>query len=376
MISFGDIEMIIGVPKEVKNRENRVAAVPGGVKMLVDAGHRVLVERNAGVGAGIPDENFVGAGATIIDKADDVWAEADMIMKVKEPIASEFHRMREGQILYTYLHLAAAQELGHELVKRKVTSIAYETIQLENGSLPLLTPMSEVAGRMSVQVGSQCLQKHRGGKGLLLGGVPGVRRGRVSIIGGGVVGINAAKMAIGLGARVTILDVNAARLAYLDDVFGTDVDTLMSNPENIAASVEESDLVIGAVLIAGAKAPRLVTREMVRTMEKDSALVDVAIDQGGCIETIKPTSHDEPTFVDEDVIHYGVTNIPGDVPKTSTYALTNVTLRYAMELANKGVEGSLRTSQPLRYGLNTFAGQVTHEAVAEALSLPFHKPQF
>lgn len=368
--------MIIGVPKEIKNRENRVAIVPGGVKMLVDAGHRVLVEKSAGLGAGIPDDKYLAAGATMIGSAAEIWGSSDMIIKVKEPIAQEFAHMRKGQILYTYLHLAAAQELGHELVKRGVNSIAYETIQLANGSLPLLTPMSEVAGRMSVQVGAQCLQKHSGGKGLLLGGVPGVRRGRVSIVGGGVVGVHAAKMAIGLGARVTILDVNAARLAYLDDIFGHDVDTMMSNPENIAAAVAESDLVVGAVLIAGAKAPRLVTREMVKSMEPGSVIVDVAIDQGGCIETIRPTTHDDPVFVDENVLHYGVTNIPGDVPKTSTYALTNVTLKYAMELANKGLEKALRDSPALTLGLNTYQGKVTYGAVAEALGLPFEKVSF
>jgi alanine dehydrogenase len=368
--------MIIGVPKEIKNRENRVAIVPGGVKMLVDAGHRVLVEKSAGLGAGIPDEKYLAAGATMIGSAAEIWGSADMIIKVKEPIAQEFPLMRKGQILYTYLHLAAAQELGHELVKRGVNSIAYETIQLANGSLPLLTPMSEVAGRMSVQVGAQCLQKHSGGKGLLLGGVPGVRRGRVSIVGGGVVGVHAAKMAIGLGARVTILDVNAARLAYLDDIFGHDIDTMMSNPENIAAAVAESDLVVGAVLIAGAKAPRLVTREMVRTMEPGSAIVDVAIDQGGCIETIRPTTHDNPVFVEENVLHYGVTNIPGDVPKTSTYALTNVTLKYAMELANKGLEKALRDSPALALGLNTYQGKVTYGAVAEALGLTYERVTF
>jgi alanine dehydrogenase len=296
-----------------------------------------------------------------------------MIIKVKEPIAQEFELMQSGQILYTYLHLAAAQTLGHELVKRNVSAIAYETIQLANGSLPLLTPMSEVAGRMAVQIGAFCLQKHNGGKGLLLGGVPGVRRGRVTIVGGGVVGINSAKMAIGLGARVTILDVNAQRLAYLDDVFGTDADTLMSNPENIAASVAESDLVIGAVLVAGAKAPTLVSRSMIRSMEKHSVVVDVAIDQGGCIETIKPTTHDDPVFLEEDVLHYGVTNIPGDVPKTSTYALTNVTLRYALEIANKGLANALRDSEPLRWGLNTYKGKVTHQAVAEALGVSYEK---
>jgi alanine dehydrogenase len=363
--------MIIGVPKEIKNRENRVAAVPGGVKILTDAGHKVFIEQGAGLGAGIPDEKYVAAGAKILPTAKDVWTQAEMIMKVKEPIAQEYQFLRDGQIVYTYLHLAAAQELGHELVKRKVTGIAYETIELDNGSLPLLTPMSEVAGRMSVQVGAQCLQKHKGGKGLLLGGVPGVRRGRVAIIGGGVVGVNAAKMAIGLGARVTILDVNPARLAYLDDIFGTDVDTLMSNPENIAESVAESDLVIGAVLITGAKAPCLVTRNMVKTMDKRSAIVDVAIDQGGCVETIRATTHDDPVYVEEDVLHYGVTNIPGDVPKTSTYALTNVTLKYALELANKGLNRALEESAPLRKGLNTYGGKVTHKAVAEALSLPF-----
>ncbi|NRA69136.1 MAG: alanine dehydrogenase [Pseudobacteriovorax sp.] len=368
--------MIIGIPTEIKNRENRVAVVPGGVKMLSDAGHKVLIQSNAGLGAGITDEQFESAGASIVADAKSVWSESDMIIKVKEPIAEEFPLMREGQILYTYLHLAAAQELGHELVKRKVSSIAYETIQLSNGALPLLTPMSEVAGRMSVQVGAQCLQKHRGGKGLLLGGVPGVRRGRVAIIGGGVVGINAAKMAIGLGARVTMLDVSAARLAYLDDIFGTDIDTLMSNPENITQAVAESDLVVGAVLIAGAKAPRLVTRDMIKTMETHSAVVDVAIDQGGCIETIKPTTHDEPVFIDENIIHYGVTNIPGDVPKTSTYALTNVTLKYAMDLANKGLEKALSEDQALYYGLNTHAGLVTHKAVAEALELGYENIKF
>ncbi len=368
--------MIIGVPKEIKNRENRVAIVPGGVKMLVDAGHKVLVEKTAGVGAGIPDEKFIAAGARMIDKAADIWGQAEMIIKVKEPVAAEFSLLRQGQILYTYLHLAAAQDLGFELIKRGVSAIAYETIQLPNGSLPLLTPMSEVAGRVSVQVGAQCLQKHSGGKGILLGGVPGVRRGRVAVVGGGVVGINAAKMAAGLGARVTILDVNAARLAYLDDIFGNDADTLMSTPENIGNAVAESDLVIGAVLIAGAKAPCLVSREMVRSMSPGSVIVDVAIDQGGCIETIRATTHDDPVFLDEGVIHYGVTNIPGDVPMTSTYALTNVTLRYAMEIANKGFEKAMKESEALRLGLNTFQGKVTHAAVAEALNAAFVAPGF
>jgi alanine dehydrogenase len=363
--------MLIGIPREVKNRENRVAIVPGGVRQLVEFGHKVLVEKDAGSGAGIPDEAYEGAGASISADVESLWRDAEMIMKVKEPIPVEYKRMREGQIIYTYLHLAAVPELANELLKRRVTSIAYETIETADGSLPLLTPMSEVAGRMAVQVGAQCLQKHCGGKGLLLGGVPGVKRGLVTIIGGGVVGINAAKMAIGLGARVNILDVDQHRLAYLDDIFGNNITTLMSNPENVISTVCESDLVIGAVLITGAKAPRLVTKEMVRSMEKDSAIVDVAIDQGGCIETIRPTTHDDPIFIEEGVLHYGVTNIPGDVPKTSTYALTNVTFKYAAEIANKGFMRALSESVPLRKGLNTFEGKVTHEAVAEALGIDY-----
>lgn len=362
--------MLIGIPKEIKNRENRVAVVPGGVEVLVAAGHKVIIEKGAGIGAGIPDSKYEAAGATIINTAKQVWDDAEMIMKVKEPIPEEYSKMRSGQILYTYLHLAAVPELAKALLERKVTAIAYETIELANGSLPLLTPMSEVAGRMAVQVGAQCLQKHNGGKGVLLGGVPGVKRGRVAIIGGGVVGINSAKMAIGLGAQVTMLDVNPARLAYLDDIFGNNIQTLMSNPENIANAVAEADLLVGAVLITGAKAPCLVNREMVRTMEPDSVIVDVAIDQGGCVETIRATTHDDPVFKDEGVLHYGVTNIPGDVPKTSTYALTNVTIKYAMELANKGLARALDESEPLRKGLNSFNGKLTHHAVAEALNIP------
>ena len=363
--------MIIGCPKEIKNRENRVALVPGGVKLLVTAGHKVVIEKNAGLGAGIPDEKFKAAGASILETADQVWETAEMIVKVKEPIKDEYVRMRDGQILYTYLHLAAVPELAQELVKRRVSAIAYETIELEDRSLPLLTPMSEVAGRMSVQVGAQCLQKHNGGKGLLLGGVPGVKRGRVTIIGGGVVGVNAAKMAIGLGAQVTILDLNARRLAYLDDIFGNYVTTMMSNPENIEARVIESDLVIGGVLVTGAKAPCLVTRDMVRAMERDSVIVDVAIDQGGCIETIRPTTHDDPVFFDEGVLHYGVTNMPGDVPKTSTYALTNVTIKYALDIANKGFKRALAEDAALCKGLNTYQGNVTHKIVADAVGMPF-----
>lgn len=368
--------MIIGIPKEVKNRENRVSTVPGGVNMLTAAGHKVFVQKGAGVGAGIPDQKYAEAGAIILDTAEEVWAQSEMIIKVKEPIAQEYPLMREGQILYTYLHLAAATELGHEMVKRGVTGIAYETVELDNGSLPLLTPMSEVAGRLAVQEGARFLQKHNGGKGILLGGVPGVRRSRVTIVGGGIVGINSAKIALGMGARVTILDINPARLAYLDDVFGSGVDTLMSNPENVARAVAESDLVVGAVLLPGARAPRLVTREMVKSMEKDSVITDVAIDQGGCVETIRPTTHDDPAYVEEDVVHYAVTNIPGDVPMTSTYALSNVTLRYALELANKGAERALAESRPLLKGLNIYRGKVTHESVATAMNTNYEKVSF
>ena len=339
--------------------------------MLRAAGHEVLIEKSAGVGAGIPDAAFAAAGATLVDK-ERVWGEAEMIIKVKEPVPEEFDYLRQGQILYTYLHLAATPVLGRELVEKGVSAIAYETIQLANGSLPLLTPMSEVAGRMAVQVGAFCLQKHAGGKGQLLGGVPGVRRGRVTIIGGGVVGLNAAKIALGLGSRVTIIDINANRLAYLDDIFGSRVDTLMSNPENIAHAVRESDLLIGAVLVTGDRAPVLVDRGLVQAMEKDSVIVDVAVDQGGCFETIRPTTHDEPTFVDEEVLHYGVTNIPGDVPRTSTYALTNVTLRYALDLANRGLMTALREDPALARGLNTHQGQITHPAVAHALGERYH----
>ena len=369
--------MIVGVPKEIKNRENRVAMVPGGVQILSGAGHRVLVEKNAGLGAGITDEKYVSAGATIISSSDEIWRESEMIIKVKEPIEAEYDKMQANQLLYTYLHLAAVPELAKKLVERKVNSVAYETIEDEDGALPLLTPMSEVAGRMSVQVGAQCLQKHQGGKGLLLGGVPGVKRGLVVIIGGGVVGINAAKMAIGLGARVTILDIDQKRLGYLDDIFGTDITTLMSNPENIVECVANADLVVGAVLIPGAKAPNLVTRDMIKSMEPGSVVVDVAIDQGGCIETIKPTTHDNPTFFDEGVVHYGVTNIPGDVPKTSTYALTNVTFKYALQLANHGLKNALENNTGLMRGLNSFEGKITYKAVADAVDgLEYQEPSF
>lgn len=363
--------MLIGIPKEIKTRETRVGMVPGGVSALTAQGHKVIIESQAGLGAGIKDDDFVKAGAEIVPSAREVWAQSEMIIKVKEPITPEFDLMRPGQIIYTFLHLAAAEELTHALLRRGVTGIAYETIEGPNRSLPLLKPMSEVAGRMAIQVGAQCLEKHHGGKGLLLGGVPGVRRARVAIIGGGIVGINSAKIAIGMGAQVSILDVDAQRLAYLDDVFGSKISTLMSNAENIAKAVEESDLVVGAVLLTGAKAPTLVTDEMIRRMTAGSVLVDVAIDQGGCIEGIRPTTHDEPTYVHHDVLHYAVTNIPGDVPMTSTYALTNVTTPYAIEIASKGLSGALQDNPALLGGINTFDGRLTHRAVAEALNLEY-----
>jgi alanine dehydrogenase len=364
--------MIIGVPKEIKNNENRVAITPAGVDALVLAGHEVLIERGAGEGSGFVDEDYVAHGAKILDSAEQVWSSADMILKVKEPQPSEYRYFREGLILFTYLHLAPEPELTQALIEKKVTAIAYETIQLDNGSLPLLTPMSEVAGRMSVQIGAQFLEKPKGGKGVLLGGVPGVLPGEVVIIGGGVVGTNAAKMALGLGANVTLLDINPDRLRQLDDIFHGRLRTLMSNSYNIAQAVKKADLLIGAVLIPGRRAPRLVTEEMVKTMTPGSVIVDVAIDQGGSIETIdRVTTHSDPIYVKHGVVHYAVPNIPGAVPRTSTIALTNVTIPYAVQIANKGLEQALRDSRPLAKGVNVIQGHVTYQAVAESLNLPY-----
>ena len=357
--------MKIGVPKEIKNREHRVGLVPGGVKALVKDGHRVFIERGAGVGSGIPDQDFKAAGATLTERRK-VFDDSEMIIKVKEPLESEFDLFHEDQILYTYLHLAAAVKTLKALQKRKVTAVAYETIQLADGSLPLLTPMSEVAGKMSVQIGANCLEKHNGGSGVLLGGVPGVHRGVTTIIGGGIVGINAAKIAVGFGARVNILDISPARLAYLDDVFGNAVTTLMSHDENITNAVIQSDLVIGAVLIPGAKAPSLVTEAMVKRMRPGSVLVDVAVDQGGCIETCEITSHDHPIKIKHEVLHYAVPNIPGAVSNTSTYALTNVTLKYARAIGRWGLEGAVKKDEALAKGVNIYAGRITHPAVAQA----------
>ncbi|MDF2945449.1 MAG: ald [Bacillales bacterium] len=366
--------MRIGVPKEIKNNENRVAMTPAGVINLVNGGHEVFIELNAGLGSGFTNEQYVQAGATIVDTAEEAWS-MEMVMKVKEPLESEYKYFREDLVLFTYLHLAAEPELTHALVNSKVTGIAYETVQLSNRTLPLLTPMSEVAGRMAPQIGSQFLEKVHGGKGILLGGVPGVKRGKVTIIGGGVAGTNAAKVADGFGADVTIIDVNPDRLRQLDDIFGKSVTTLMSNPYNIAESVKESDLVIGAVLIPGAKAPKLVTEEMIKDMQPGSVVVDIAIDQGGIFETTdRITTHDNPTYLKHDVVHYAVANMPGAVPRTSTIALTNVTVPFALQIANKGFKKACLENDALLKGLNTLNGYVTYEAVAVAHNLEYKFP--
>ncbi|WP_368505800.1 alanine dehydrogenase [Alkalihalophilus sp. As8PL] len=359
--------MIIGIPKEIKNNENRVAITPAGVVALTKSGHEILIEQGAGIGSGFEDTDYTVAGATIIPEAKDVWAKAEMVMKVKEPLSSEYGYFRKGLILFTYLHLAAEPELAKALVDSGVIAIAYETVEV-NRTLPLLTPMSEVAGRMASQIGAQFLEKSKGGKGILLSGVPGVKRGKVTIIGGGVVGTNAAKIAVGLGADVTLIDLSADRLRQLDDQFGNDIQTLMSNPLNIAEAVKESDLVIGAVLIPGAKAPKLVTEEMIKSMSPGSVVVDVAIDQGGIIETVDQiTTHDNPTYTKHGVVHYAVANMPGAVSRTSTIGLTNVTMPYALQIANKGVEKAVAENPALALGVNVANGDVTYNAVARDL---------
>ncbi|WP_339232934.1 alanine dehydrogenase [Bacillus sp. PS237] len=362
--------MIIGVPKEIKNNENRVALTPGGVSQLISNGHRVLVETGAGLGSGFENEAYESAGAEIIADPKQVW-DAEMVMKVKEPLPEEYVYFRKGLVLFTYLHLTAEPELAQALKDKGVTAIAYETVS-EGRTLPLLTPMSEVAGRMAAQIGAQFLEKPKGGKGILLAGVPGVSRGKVTIIGGGVVGTNAAKMAVGLGADVTIIDLNADRLRQLDDIFGHQIKTLISNPVNIADAVAEADLLICAVLIPGAKAPTLVTEEMVKQMKPGSVIVDVAIDQGGIVETVDHiTTHDQPTYEKHGVVHYAVANMPGAVPRTSTIALTNVTVPYALQIANKGAVKALADNTALRAGLNTANGHVTYEAVARDLGYEY-----
>lgn len=363
--------MKIGLPKEIKDNEYRVGLTPAGVHALVEAGHEVFVQKTAGEGSGFADVQYVGAGGKLVETADDAWGEGDMVVKVKEPIAPEYGRMRENQLLFTYLHLAPEFELTKQMMERKVTGVAYETITDKQGRLPLLTPMSEVAGRMSVQVGATYLEKMNGGRGILLGGVPGVPAANVVIIGGGVVGTEAAKMAVGLGAKVTIIDRNLDRLRQLDDIFLSKVQTLASSRYQIEEAISHADLVIGAVLVVGAAAPKLVTRDMLHLIPPGAVLVDVAVDQGGCFETTHATTHSNPTYYEEGVLHYCVANMPGAVPRTSTFALTNATLPYALDLANKGFEQAIKDDHGLREGVNTYAGKLTYDAVAESQGLEY-----
>jgi len=364
--------MIVGVPKEIKNNEFRVALTPAGAGMLTAAGHEVVVQAGAGTGSGFEDADYEREGARIAPDADAVWAAADLILKVKEPLPEEYGRFREKQTLFTYLHLAAAGDLTDALLASRVSAIAYETIQTRNGALPLLTPMSEVAGRMSVQIGARYLEAYHGGRGILLGGVPGVPPAEVIVLGGGIVGLNAARMALGLGASVVIIERSADRMRYIDELYAGRVSTLMSNPYNIASAVQKADLLIGAVLIPGARAPKLVTEEMVTRMKKGAVIVDVAVDQGGSIETIdRVTTHSDPTYVKHGVIHYAVANMPGAVPRTSTLALTNATLPYVLELANKGLRQAALADEALQRGVNTYDGRVVHRAVADAVGKPY-----
>jgi alanine dehydrogenase len=362
--------MIIGVPKEIKTEENRVAVTPTGAAAFVARNHRVLIEKNAGVGSGFSDRMYAGAGAQIVDSANDIWEQAELIMKVKEPQPSEFPSLRRGLMLFTYLHLAADEIVTRVLLEKKVTAIGYETIQLDDGSLPLLTPMSEIAGRLSIQVGAWCLQAENGGRGILLGGASGVRPGKVVILGAGISGSAACQVATGMGAYVSILDVNPSKLHYIHDILGGHLTTLMSNRANVEEEVVDADLVIGAVLIPGAKAPKLISRALAKRMKPGAAFVDISIDQGGCAETSRPTTHREPVYVDEELVHYCVTNMPAIVPNTSTYALTNSTLSYGLELANRGFPHALVRNNALAKGLNAYDGKVTHEGVAVAFNLP------
>lgn len=362
--------MIIGVPREIKDHEYRVSLTPGGAASLTGSGHCVLVETGAGAGSGFSDDEYVAAGAQIVPGHDDAFVQADMVLKVKEPLPQEYDLLREGLILFTYLHLAAVPDLARVLVAKKVSAIGYETVELPDGSLPLLTPMSEVAGRMAVQIGAYYLEKLNGGRGVLLGGVPGVAPATVTILGGGTVGTNAAQMALGMGAKVILIDRGLNRLRYLAEVLHGNLVTLASNPHNIAEAVAEADLLIGAVLVAGAKAPHLVSHDMVAAMRPGSVIVDVSVDQGGCVETCHPTTHSNPTFFVDGVLHYCVPNIPGAVPRTSTIALSNSTLAYAIELADRGLIEAVRLDPALARGVNSYDGFITHPAVAEALALP------
>lgn len=360
--------MIVGVPREIKDNEYRVAITPGGIKQLSHAGHQVLVESGSGAGSGFWDEEYRAAGATIVSAAHEVW-KADLVLKVKEPQPSEYGLMRPGLTLFTFLHLAAEKALTSALLTQGVTAIAYETVEEPDGSLPILIPMSEVAGRMAVQVGARYLEKTSGGRGKLLGGVPGVRPADVTIVGAGVVGTNAAQVALGMGAQVFLLDVNTERLRYIDQILKGRLTTLSANPVNLAAAVKRADLLIGAVLVKGARAPRLVTREMIRAMEPGSVVVDVSVDQGGCIETTQPATHSDPVHVVEGVLHYGVTNMPGAVPRTSTYALSNAALPYTLNLVERGIPDAFRKNPALARGVNVFSRRVTYQAVADAFGL-------
>ena len=363
--------MIVGLPKEIKDNEYRVGLTPAGVRALTDFGHQVVVEKNAGEGSGFENHLYERAGAQILDSADDVWSQANMIVKVKEPIEPEYHRLHEGHLLFTYLHLAPDRKLTNELLERKVTGIAYETITDRRGGLPLLTPMSEVAGRMAIQVGAHYLEKMSGGRGILLGGVPGVPAARVVIIGGGVVGTNAAKIAVGMGSHVTIIDSNLDRLRELDDIFLSKISTLASSAYMIHDAISQADLIVGAVLVPGASAPKLVARSMLKDVPNGAVIVDVAVDQGGCIETTHPTTHSDPTYYVEGVLHYCVANMPGAVPRTSTFALTNATLPYALKLANKGFFEAIVSDAGLKAGVSTYAGRCTYEAVAISQGLDY-----
>jgi alanine dehydrogenase len=362
--------MIIGVPKEIKNNESRVALTPAGVAELTRYGHSVFIQATAGVGSGFSDAEYEEAGANLLQTAQEVFSKAEMIMKVKEPIAQEYNLIKENQLLFTYFHFASSEELTHAMIARKAVCLAYETVEKADRSLPLLVPMSEVAGRMSIQEGAKYLEKPQKGRGILLGGVPGVRPADVLIIGGGIVGTQAAKMAAGLGAHVTIMDVSLPRLRYLSDIMPANVTTEVSNSYNIRDHVKKSDLIIGAVLIPGAKAPNLVTREMLKTMRPGTVMVDVAVDQGGCFETTRPTTHEDPVYVIDDVVHYSVANMPGAVPYTSTVALTNATLPYAIQLANEGWQKACTRNPELRLGLNVVGGTICYEAVGKAWNLP------
>lgn len=364
--------MLIGVPKEIKTNENRVALLPVGAATLIQNGHKVVVETNAGLGSSFTDQDYKNAGAEIANSAAEVFAAADMIMKVKEPIKPEYKLIKEGQVLFTYFHFAAGRELTEAMMKSKCIAIAYETVQKADRSLPLLIPMSEVAGRMAPQEGAKYLEKVMGGRGILLGGVPGTGPANVIVLGGGIVGTNAAKIAAGFGARVTIFDNNLYRLRYLDDVMAKNVTTAMSNEYYIRQALPSADLVIGAVLIPGAKAPHLITKDMLGLMKEGSVVVDVSVDQGGCIETCKPTTHENPTYVVDGVLHYCVANMPGAVPHTSTLALTNATLPYAVEIANKGYESAIKTNNEIKLGLNVIDGKITYKGVSDAFGLPYH----